>query len=146
MNCKEDQVVRRIPSIDAKNLWAGYTGDVTNSFRFKDKEINNGLSCQPIENQENNMLGKKLLPYQLQKPPKPPSIRHYPTILQTSSDGRLNILKNEIRSQENIQTEMEHQLKMRAERAEKHVRALLKINQQMASYMQHLYIHDRSDD
>ena len=50
MNCKEDQVVRRIPSIDAKNLRAGYTGDVTNSFRFKDKEINNGLSCQPIEN------------------------------------------------------------------------------------------------
>lgn len=144
MKNKEDQVVQRIPSIDAKNVWAGYTGDVTASLRFKDKHLKNEPNCQKQvwDNQENSS-GKKLLPYQLQKPP---SIRHYPTILQTSSDTRVNILKNEIRSQEAVQTQMEHHLKIRAERAEKHVRALLKINQQMASYMQHLYVYDSERD
>lgn len=128
---REDIPVYRRTSHEAKNLWAGYNGSVTASLRFKEEPSQ--------ENNEKNKFvkfadeNKNLLPYQRQGKP---TFGHRPTmVLHTSSQTRENILKHEISYQESS----EEKLRLRAETAEKHVRALLRINQQMASYMHQLY-------
>ena len=108
---KESEAVLKRTSLEARNIWSGYSGKVTNSLRMLPKE---------------NVLP---LPFHRQGPP---TFVHHVSTKKTSRDVCMEIMREEL-------SKVEEEKAQNALQAQRDIHKLLKINAAMATYLKEKY-------